>query len=447
MFTDYKFEFGANQQQFDFKIFSGIRDYTYKMDLNWFPNIKHNVKFGTNYIYHIFTPTNASARSGDVVFDLGAVTRYYAHDAAIYLTDDWDINSKIRINAGLRGTLFAHVGPFTRYVQSPVDPSKIIDTINYSNGETVKIYTHLEPRLSVRYQLTPASSLKASFTQNYQYIHLASFGSVSLPTDVWVPSTDRVKPQFCTQYAVGYFHDFIAQALETSVEVYYKDMKNLIEYRPGAQPDQDLKNNTDNNFVFGKGWSYGAEFFVKKTQGKFTGWVGYTLAWTDRKFQEINNNEVYPAKYDRRHDVSIVLTYERNKKWTFGAVWIYATGDALTLYKGKYFVNNSEPFSIDGSGNVVFNNNFSVLGELGKQNDFRQKAYHRLDLSATLHVQKKRKYKTEWVFSIYNVYNRMNPYFIYFNVDGNTQDSNLQIQAKQVSLFGIIPAVTYNFKF
>lgn len=447
MFTDYKFEFGASQQQFDFKIFSGIRDYTAKLDMNWFPNIKHNVKFGANYIYHTFTPTNASARSGDVVFDLGKITRFYAHDAAVYINDEWDITSRIRLNAGIRGTLFEQVGPFTRYVQSPDDPTKIIDTINYSKNETVKTYAHIEPRVSMRYELNPTSSLKASFTQNYQYIHLASFGSVSLPTDVWVPSTDKVKPQFGTEYAMGYYKNFIAQALETSVEVYYKEMKNQIEYRPGTEPDQDLKNNADNNFVIGKGWSYGAEFFVKKTQGKFTGWVGYTLAWTNRKFPDINNGETYPAKYDRRHDVSIVLTYEKSKKWTFGAVWIYATGNALTLYKGRYFINSGAPISVDGNGNLVVSNNFSTLGELGKENDYRQKAYHRLDLSATLHNRKKKKFKTEWVFSIYNVYSRMNPYFIYFNVSGNTQENTLQIQAKQVSLFGIIPAVTYNFKF
>jgi hypothetical protein len=224
-------------------------------------------------------------------------------------------------------------------------------------------------------------------------------------------------------------------------------MKNQIDYREGSTPDQDVKNNPDNNFVFGEGESYGAEFFVKKAKGKVTGWIGYTLSYTNKKFPDLNNGNSFPAKYDRRHDASFVMTYEYNKKWTFGAVWVYSTGDALTLPSQRYFVSAAPPISINGSGNIEFNNNFNVLSDYGKRNDFRQKAYHRLDISATLHVQKERKFKSEWVFSIYNVYSRMNPYFIYFDVQGNSTDGNLAIQAKQVSLFGMIPSVTYNFKF
>ncbi len=447
LFTDYKFEFGASQQDFDFKIFSGIRDYSAKVDVNWFPNILHNVKFGANYIYHRFTPTNAAARSGDVVFDLGKITRFYAHDAAVYFNDEWDINDRFRLNAGVRGTMFEHVGPFTRYVQDPAFPGKIIDTIDYSQGAKVKMYMHAEPRVSLRYSLTPTSSIKAAFTQNYQYIHLASFGSVSLPTDVWVPSTDIVKPQFGTEYSVGYFRNFNNNTFETSVELYYKEMENQVEYREGATPDQDIKNNPDNNFVFGRGWSYGAEFFVKKAKGKFTGWIGYTLAYTKRKFPEINKGETYSAKYDRRHDASLVLTYDRNAKWTFGAVWVYATGDALTLPAERYFVSSGPPVTVESNGDITLNNNFNILSGYGKRNDFRQKAFHRLDLSATLHVLKQRRWQSEWVFSIYNFYGRQNPYFIYFNVDGNSTDGTLKVQAKQVSLFSFIPSVTYNFKF
>lgn len=447
IFTDYKFEFGANQQQFDFRIFSGIRDYAVKFDVNWFPNILHNVKFGVNYTYHRFTPTNVSAQAGDVVFDLGKITRFYAHDLALYANDEWDITEKLRVNAGFRVSMFEHIGPFTRYVQDPSFPGKFTDTIEYGSGEKVKMYSHIEPRISMRYELNKSSSVKASYTQNYQYIHLASFGSVSLPTDIWVPSTDKVKPQFGTQYSVGYFKNLKENVFETSVELYYKTMKNQIDYREGSTPDQDVKNNPDNNFVFGEGESYGAEFFVKKAKGKVTGWIGYTLSYTNKKFPDLNNGNSFPAKYDRRHDASLVMTYEFNKKWTFGAVWVYSTGDALTLPSQRYFVSAAPPISIDGNGNINFNNNFNVLSDYGKRNDFRQKAYHRLDISATLHVQKQRRYKSEWVFSIYNVYSRMNPYFIYFDVQGNSTDGSLAIQAKQVSLFGMIPSVTYNFKF
>jgi TonB dependent receptor/CarboxypepD_reg-like domain/TonB-dependent Receptor Plug Domain len=447
IFSDYKFEFGAEQQQFDFRIFSGIRDYNAKVDLTWFPNILHNVKFGGNYIYHRFTPTNAYARSGDVVFDLGDVTRFYAHDAALYVNDEWDVTEKLRVNGGLRLTYFAHVGPFTRYVEDPAFDDKFIDTISYANGKKVADYMNLEPRLSLRYQLDKNSSLKAAYTQNYQYIHIASFGSVSLPTDVWVPSTDKVKPQYAVQYALGYFRNFEDNMYETSVEVYYKDMKNQIEYEEGATPDGDVRNNPDNNFVFGKGWSYGAEFFMKKAKGKLNGWIGYTLSFTNRQFPEVNLGRTYPAKYDRRHDVSLVMTYEYSKKWTFGMTWVYATGDALTLPNERFFMSAGPPVSIDQGGNIDVNNNFYILSGFDKRNDFRQKAYHRLDLSATLRSQKQRKIKGEWVFSVYNMYGRQNPYFIYFDVEGNSQDGTQKVQAKQVSLFSIIPSVTYNFKF
>lgn len=447
IFTDYNFEFGATQSSFDFKFFSGIRDYTFKTDFSYFPVILHNVKFGAEYIRHRFTPTTVSARSKDVVFDLGDVNRYYANDLALYVNDEWDLNDEWRISAGLRGSMFQHVGPFTRYVQDPTFYGRFTDTITYDKNESIKTYTNLEPRLSVRYQLNAASSLKASYTQNYQYVHLASFGSVSLPTDIWMPSTDLVKPQEGKQVAAGYFRDFKSSMFEASVEVYYKTMKNLLEYREGWTPDQDVNNNPDNNFVFGEGWSYGAEFFVRKNEGALTGWVGYTLAWTNRKFPDVNAGETYPAKYDRRHDVSLVMVWTPRKKWTFGMTWVYSTGDALTLPQQKYFMSMSAPFNLDADGNIEGGSNTGVFSKYGKRNDYRQKPYHRLDLSATLHVKKKKKWESDWVFAIYNVYSRMNPYFIYFNVDGNSADNNIKIEARQVSLFGIIPSVTYNFRF
>lgn len=440
IYSDYKFEFDALQQQFDFRIFSGVRDYTAKADFNYFPNILHNVKFGVNYIYHRFTPTSAYARSGDVVFDLGKVVRLYAHDAAVYVNDEWDVTEKFRVNVGVRGTLFSFVGPFTRYVTDPVFPEKVTGTIEYKSGEPVKTYIHAEPRLNLRYELSRVSSIKASYTQNYQYIHLASISSASLPTDVWTPSTDKVKPQFGTQYALGYFRNFKDNEFETSVETYYKTMKNQIEYREGSSPDMDVKNNTDNNFVFGKGYSYGIELFLKKSTGKFNGWIGYTLAYTKRKFDDLNFGKEFSPKYDRRHDVSVVISYDRNKRWTFGLVWIYATGDALSLPNERYAISAGPPSTLDA-------NNFYLLSGYGERNSFRQKAYHRLDLSATRHGKKHKHYESDWNFSIFNVYSRANPYFIYFNQDGNTQDGTLQVQAKQVSLFPIIPSITYNFKF
>ncbi|NVO02863.1 MAG: TonB-dependent receptor, partial [Bacteroidetes bacterium] len=278
IYSNYQFEFAATQSSYEIKLYSGVTDWNGKLDFNYFPSIRHNVKFGINYIYHTFVPNNASAKSGDVAFDLGKTIELFSHDGAAYINDEFDLTENIKINGGLRYTIFEQVGPFDRFLKDNL--GQINDTVHYARNEKVKLYQHIEPRLSVRFNINSKSSLKASYTQNYQYIHLASVTAVSLPTDIWVPSSDIVKPQFGTQYSIGYFRNFAKNKWESSVEIYYKDMKNQIEFREGALPEDNIKDNTDNNFVFGDGWSYGAEFFVNKKVGKTTGWIGYTLAWT-----------------------------------------------------------------------------------------------------------------------------------------------------------------------
>jgi hypothetical protein len=442
IFSDYRFRFNATQQQFDFGLYSGIRDYNAKLDFAYFPTISHAVKFGGNYVYHIFTPSNASARSGDVVFDLGKTVKFYAHDAALYVNDDWDVTDRFALSSGLRFSMFQHVGPFERYLLDETGKN-VEDTIRYERGKKVAQYFRAEPRLSMRYNINLNSSVKASFTQNYQYIHLAAIGSVSLPTDVWVPSTDKVKPQRGEQYALGYFRNFKKNLYETSLEIYYKEMRNQVEYKEGHQPEQDVKNNVDNNFVFGKGWSYGAEIFMKKTRGKINGWIGYTWSKTDRQFAELNKGNTFPAKYDRRHDFSLVMNYEISEKWTLGAVWVYATGNAMTLPQTRFFL-----IGPTASAQVITNPTVygGVYNEPGPRNSFRMASYHRLDISATWKRKKTKKFESSWNFAIFNVYNRYNPYFIYFN-DSVDKDGKFKIQAKQVSLFPILPSITYNFKF
>lgn len=426
-FTNYQFEVGLTQDQFDFKLYSGISDWNAKVDFNYLPSILHNVKFGATYTFHKFTPSNASAKSGEVDFNTGDIILNYANDMALYLSDDWDINERLKIHGGLRYSAFQHVGPFKRYNNNEF--GNPIDTAVYDKWETVKFYQGLEPRFTFRYDLRHNSSLKGSFTQNYQYIHLASFATVSLPTDVWVPSSDKVKPQFATQYALGYFKNFKDNKFETSVEVYYKTMANQIAYKDGAAPEDNAGNNVDNAFVFGKGWSYGAEFFVKKRFGKVNGWVGYTLSWTQKQFDELNNGEKFYAKYDRRNDVSVVFSYDVSKRVVLAATWVYASGNALTLPESRYIIEGQ------------------IVNEYGARNSFRMDAFHRLDFALTWNGKETKKFKSSWNFSIYNVYNRKNPYFIYFANEGNAFDGTLDVQAKQVSLFGIIPSITWNFSF
>lgn len=458
VFTNYDFSFIATEQDFEATIKSGITDYTAKYDLNYFPNPRHNIKTGINYIFHRFVPTSVSARQGSTVFDLGKATKLYSHDAAIYVSDDWDITQNLRINAGLRFGNFTQIGPFDRYIKDFT--GKVVDTVSYKTNDVVANYNGLEPRLSLRYTLNKTSSLKASYARNFQYIHLATISSVSLPTDVWMPCTEVIKPQESNQYAIGYFKNFKDNQFETSVEAYYKTMSNQIEYKEGAQPADNVYDNPDNAFTFGKGWAYGAEFFIKKRTGKFTGWIGYTLSWTWRQFKEINYGEKFLAKYDRRHDASVVLTYDATRQWNFAAVWVYGTGNRGTLPNGFFLYEGS------------------LSNDYGLRNSYQFIAYHRADINVTFtpnrtkKLEKRRlmlveKFRAEgkdtsniiltkkWLrnfsnsftLSVFNLYNRYNPYFIYLTRRGDFANGTLEVGAKQVSLFPILPSLTWNFKF
>ena len=286
----------------------------------------------------------------------------------------------------------------------------------------------MEPRVALRYSLSTSSSVKISYDRTYQYLHMAPLSSVSLPLDIWVPSSSTIKPQFADQYSAGYFKNLNNNNIETSVVLYYKDMQNQIEYKEGYT--QSLKD-PEEDFVFGKGWSYGAELFINKARGKFTGWLGYTLSWTWREFAQLNGGEKFPAKFDRRHDLSVVAMYELSKKWKFSSVFVYGTGNSTTLPERFYIVSGV------------------LTQEYSRVNQYRLPSYHRLDLSATLipKQSKKGKFTHYWVFSIYNVYSRANPYFIYFDQTGSPYNGTLKVDARQVSLFPIIPSVTWNFKF
>ena len=427
VYNDYNFAFRATQNNFTIKLSSGIRDVSLKQDFDLYPFTGHKVKFGALYTYHRFTPSVVSGSQDSVVFKPDNAQVKFAHEAAIYLQDDWEINDRLKINAGLRYSFFQQVGPYKLYT-TDANGNRTDSTV-FKSGQPVKTYGGPEPRLTVRYALNDETSIKASVTRNLQYIHLVSNAGTTLPTDIWVPSTYKVQPQISWLYAAGLFKNFKHNMFETSVEFYYKDMQHQIEYQEGYTPN--TLDDTENYFTFGKGWSYGSECFINKTKGRLTGWIGYTLSWTWRKFPQLNFGEKYPAKYDRRNDMSIVAMYELNKKWKLSADFVFGTGNAATLPQRFYII-----------GNVL-------TQEYSRINQYRLPSYHRLDLSATLTPNKNehRKWKTEWVFSIYNTYSRQNPYFIYFDQSGNPYDGTLKIQAKQVSLFPIIPAVTWNFKF
>lgn len=428
LFSDYAFTLGAKQNEFDFKLFSGIRDYNLKADLDYFPNIRHQVKFGGLFTYHIFTPSTATGNAGDVSLAPEKINKQYGREAALYFSDDFDLTEKLRINAGLRYSLFQQIGPYDRYIES--EDGEFSDTVVYAKNENIAFYDGWEPRFAIRYQLDLQSSVKASFTKTNQYLHLASTSGSTLPADLWIPSSRRVKPQECTQYAIGYFRNFLNDVFETSVEIYYKDLKNQIEFREGENTP-GFNNNVENAFTFGDGRSYGSEFFIKKQSGKLNGWIGYTLSYALRYFDGLNGGHPFFAKYDRRHDGSVVISYSLSEKWTLGSVFVYGSGSAFSLPAYYVFISNTP----------------GLYYEEDYRNKYRLKPYHRLDLSATYYHKKTEKRESSWNFSIYNVYNRLNQYMVFLDVQGNIANGQQTTQAKQVTIFPVIPSITWNFRF
>jgi outer membrane receptor for monomeric catechols len=428
VYNDYKFASNFTQNTFGIQLASGIRDYNLKTDFDYYPGKRHHFKAGVGYTYHKFIPNQISGQIDTIKLDPNNAFVKYGHEGAAYLLDDFDATKWWKINIGIRYSGFAQVGPYTLYTYDPA--GKAIDSAMYGNGDLVKAYGGWEPRFNMRFELTDNSSLKTSIAKSYQYIHLISNNGSTLPTDVWVPSTYRVKPQMAWQYSAGYFRNFLDDRLETSVEVYYKDMKNQIQYKDGYTPN--TLEDPELSYVFGNGQAYGAEFFINKTQGNFTGWIGYTLSWTNQKFPDLNGGKTFPAKYDRRHDISIVSSYRFSDKWSTSAVFVYGSGNAITLPTAYYIVDNRLVQS------------FSAL------NAYRLPAYHRLDVSATYTPRhsKAHKFKWEdsWTFSVYNLYNRHNPYFLYVDNQGSVSNG-ISVKVYMVYILPIMPSITYNFKF
>ncbi len=437
MYNDFGFDANTGFLDIKFSLHSKVQEATAKMDFDFSPFIGHQMKFGWQYNFHVFTPYTASGNAGGTTFQTTNQEKKFAHETALYFLDDFDVTNWLKINAGVRATLFNFMGPFskTKFVNG-----RAVDTLNYKAGENIRTYWGVEPRLSTRFKVDKNSSIKLGATLNQQYIHLVSSSTTTLPIDLWVPSTAVVKPQIGVQVALGYFRNFKDDMIETSIEVYYKHLWNQIEY--GESAVGDITIDVEDQFVFGKGWTYGAEFFVKKAKGKWTGWVGYTLAWTWRKFPDINNGEAFLARYDRRHDLNVVNMYEINRHWKVSATFVFATGQRTTL-PVSFFLN-------EGQVHYVY----------GKRNWYRMPPYHRLDLGFvyTIIPKKKRKlpFTSDISVSIYNAYNRMNPFFIFIDpkgtvagsgVDEEGESKKLQFRAKQASLFPILPSLTWNFKF
>ncbi len=453
-YSSYTFSFSGAESGFNFSLFSGIHDYHFKENIDWIPSKKNHFKFGAEYTFHVFIPSAVSAQEPNVNFSTSDVVHLYSNEIGVYATDEWSVSELFKIEAGLRYSIFEQIGPFTRYNEN--SQGQVTDTVTYKSLQPVVTYGGLEPRFSARYTLDENSSIKAGFSRNYQYIHLASISAISLPTDIWVPCTSLVPPSVGDQYALGYYRNFRENIYESSVEVYYKHMTNLLEYKDGVTPESGISADPDENFTLGTGQAYGAEFFLKKKVGKFNGWIGYTLSWTTENFPDLNNGQTFYAKYDRRSDISVVANYKLSDRWTFSGVFVYASGNALTMPDAWFIIEGQ------------------LVEEYGERNGYRLAPYNRLDLSATYTTDAKKRamrhqakweaanpgatyvenrptwqknWHTSWSFSVYNVYNEYNPYFIYLSVTGNVYNNTLNIQAKQVSLFPVLPSISWNFDF
>lgn len=421
-FYDYYLRYDMSDQlNQDWK--SQMKDYGLKADFSYHPNPNNHIRFGYNTIYHTFIPGEGGGLSEESIMGRIEQPRGYALESALYVANDMSIGSHLKIKYGLRFSLFQNIsnGEEMDFLKNyEIDHTEI-----YKKGKFYHSQHQFEPRVGLLYMFDDIQSVKASYSRTAQYIQLASNSAAGSPLDVWFQASQNVKPQLCDQYALGYFRNFANNEYEASAEVYYKDMKNVIDFKDHA----DLIGNEDleHELRFGKGYSYGLELMVRKNSGPLTGWVSYTYARSKRQVNEINEGKWYRSPYDKPHNISIVGTYEFSKKWSFSANWVYATGSPVTYPTGRFQIENSYVPIYSG------------------RNEYRFPDYHRLDLSATMQLSKPgKRLKHELNFSIYNAYGRKNPWMVLFDQEDTMPDV---LYAEQVYLFTFVPSITWNFTF
>lgn len=419
IYSNYDYKISLKNDDTVFDLNSKIRDWNLKQDFTWFAGNKHSVRFGLQSIYHTLTPSSAS---GTTVSSFARNPRY-SWENAVYINDDYKATEKLTINYGARLSMFSVLGgdTFNTYENGVLTDSKFLE-----KGKFGKTYVNIEPRISANYRINEVSSVKGGYSRNTQNLHLLSNSNSGNPTDQWIGSSYTVKPEIADQISLGYSRNFNNNNYELNAEIYYKDMKNQIDFKNGAQIGFDTGADVESELLFGKGRAYGLELIAKKKSGKLTGWISYTLSKTERKIDGINNNEWYNARMDKTHDLSIVATYQLNPKWSFSGLFVYSTGNAVTFPTGKYELN----------GQTIF--------QYSNRNADRMPAYHRMDLSATYEPSTNKRFRGSWTFGIYNLYGRENAYTINFE---DNPDRPGTTRAMQTSLFRWVPNITYNFKF
>lgn len=425
-YTNYRYKIGVMMNPYDFDVTAGIQDYSGKYDFTFLLNDNITSHFGLSASFHQYGQGKLEDKTGAVssYLDIDASTEEIrkALEYALYFSNDHKFGPLFSVRYGLRLSMFQNIGKETLYLFD--DNHHYYDDAFYGKGEIFNTELNLEPRLAAMYQINEFSSVKASYLRTVQYAQVATNATGGIPFDLWFPSSPNIKPQKCDQFAIGYFRNFNNDNIETSVELFYKNIHNVIDFVDDAFFLGNLL--VDGEVRAGKGYSYGAEFLVRKNFGKFTGWLSYTYSRSFRKVPEINFGYEYVSPYDRPHNISVVLNYEFNERFDVSATWVYNTGQPVTYPYGKY--------TVDGVTYAIYN---------GERNKSRYPDYHRLDLSATLKCKKKHeRWQGEWNFSIYNAYGRNNTWAVMF-----IPDENNNIKTEMVYLFSIIPSVSYNFKF
>jgi hypothetical protein len=422
IFSNYSYVVQQFQNQEDFKIKSQIQDWNLKEDFQYELGSNHSLKFGLNVLYHQISPGEIKASANSSFNDIEVEDRF-GYEAAAYVSDEWKASDKLTLLFGVRMNGMLVMGPGTYKTYHPDGTASTVNALG--SGKLLKSYFNPEPRFSASYLLSEQQSVKFSYGRNTQNIHLLSNSTSSTPTDVYVMSSNNIKPEIADQLSAGYYRNFSNDDYEFSTEAYYKWMQNQIDYKDGAQ--LLVNSDVESLLTYGSGRAYGVELLLKKKRGRFNGWVGYTLSRTERKFDAINNGSYYPARQDRTHDLSLVGIYKLNKRWSLSSAFIYGTGNAVTYPTGKYILNGLTMYSYS------------------ERNGYRLPATHRLDIGATLEGKEHKRYHSSWTFSIYNVYGYHNPYAITFR-DSKTVPNTTE--AVRTSLFPIpIPSVTWNFKF
>lgn len=431
IFSRYNYNLGVpgnNADQFDWS--SQISDYNFKEDFSWYLNSKNKLTLGFNIIYHHFEPGKVETNPGSFFSDL-RLTTYNALDNSVYVSNEQSIGPRLTLRYGLRYSYFQQIGKGkVREYLNPDRPNEeeVTGEIEYGSGKLIPpSYHNLEPRLALKFMLNPESSIKASYNRMAQNLHLISNTNSPTPLDIWLPSSTYIKPLIANQVGLGYFRNFKDNMFETSAEVYYKKMENVIDYIDGAE--LFLKENLETELLHGSGYAYGLELYAKKQEGRLTGWLSYTLSRSMREIPGINEGKAYPSSYDRTHNVSLVTNYDLSKRWNFSSSWIFATGNPTSFPIAKYDVQENT---------IYF---------YSSRNSNRIPDYHRLDISFTYDFKKNehRKVKQSVNFSIYNLYARRNAYSVTFR---QNEDNPNVSEATRLSIIGsMIPSVTYNFNF